>query len=246
LYKYSNLGDSIWAKNYENFEFNSIQIDNNDNIIIGAEFSDSLNNLETRIMKADSFGDTIWTKKIFTKKLNCIELTVNGYVFGGYIETVLNNKSPYLLKTNFNGDSLWTRIYEEDSLDRTIKKVFNLDDNGYLLLGDSIFNSSFYNKNINYRSQVDSLGYCQGQNPSNLSTKLSTEIVYYPNPTKENITISIDNFSENILTEVYDLLGNKLQTTNETTISLIDYARGIYLLKVAYGDRVEEVKVIKQ
>jgi len=246
LYKYSNLGDSIWAKNYENFEFNSIQIDNNDNIIIGAEFSDSLNNPETRIMKANSFGDTIWTKKIFTKKLNCIELTVNGYVFGGYIETVLNNKSPYLLKTNFNGDSLWTRIYEEDSLDRTIKKVFNLDDNGYLLLGDSIFNSSFYNKNINYRSQVDSLGYCQGQNPSNLSTKLSTEIVYYPNPTKENITISIDNFSENILTEVYDLLGNKLQTTNETTISLRDYARGIYLLKVAYGDRVEEVKVVKQ
>ena len=51
------------------------------------------------------------------KKLNCIELTVNGYVFGGYIETVLNNKSPYLLKTNFNGDSLWTRIYEEKWLD---------------------------------------------------------------------------------------------------------------------------------
>ena len=29
------------------------------------------------------------------------------------------------------------------------------------------------------------------------------------------------------------------------TPNLQDYARGIYLLKVAYGDRVEEVKVIK-
>ncbi len=67
----------------------------------------------------------------------------------------------------------------------------------------------------------------------------------YPNPTNENITISIENFNGNIQTEVYDLIGNRLQTTNETTISLQDYARGIYLLKVAYGDRVEEVKVIK-
>ena len=245
LYKFSNLGDSIWAKNYENFEFNSLQIDNSDNIIIGAEFSDSLNNSETRIIKANSFGDTIWTKKIFANKLNCIELTASGYVFGGYIETVLNNKSPYLLKTNFNGDSLWTRIYEEDSLDRTIKKIFNLVNNGYLLLGDSIFNSSFYNKNINYRTQVDSLGYCQGLNPSKIATKFSPQLVFYPNPTKGNINIMINNFNGNIQTEVFDLIGNRVQVTNETSISLRDYAKGIYILKVAYGDTIEEVKVIK-
>ena len=50
---------------------------------------------------------------------------------------------------------------------------------------------------------------------------------------------------DNIQTEVYDLIGNRLQTTNETIISLRDYASGVYFLKVAYGDRVEEVKVIK-
>ena len=68
----------------------------------------------------------------------------------------------------------------------------------------------------------------------------------YPNPTNENVIISIDNYYGNIKTEVFDLIGNKLHTSNETTISLIDYSRGIYLLKVAYGDRVEEVKVIKK
>ena len=67
----------------------------------------------------------------------------------------------------------------------------------------------------------------------------------FPNPTKENINISVDNFNGNIKTEVFDLIGNKLQTTNKTTISLRDYCKGIYLLKVAYGDRVEEVKIIK-
>ena len=79
-----------------------------------------------------------------------------------------------------------------------------------------------------------------------LSINESKRIInIYPNPTNENINISIDNFSGNIETEVYDLIGNRLQTTNETTISLTDYSKGIYILKVAYGDRVEEVKVIK-
>ena len=67
----------------------------------------------------------------------------------------------------------------------------------------------------------------------------------YPNPTHENINISVNNFNGNIQTEVFDLTGNKLQTTNQTTFSLRDYSKGIYILKVAYGDRVQEVKVIK-
>ena len=78
---------------------------------------------------------------------------------------------------------------------------------------------------------------------SNKSKKLNLKS--YPNPTKENITISINNYNENINTEVYDLIGNKLQTTNETIISLRDYSKGIYILKVTYGDKSEEVKVIK-
>ena len=67
----------------------------------------------------------------------------------------------------------------------------------------------------------------------------------FPNPTNENITISIINYNGNIQTEVFDLIGNRLQVTNKTIISLRDYAKGIYILKVAFGNRVEEVKVIK-
>ena len=72
------------------------------------------------------------------------------------------------------------------------------------------------------------------------------ELIIHPNPTKENINISVINYNGNLITEVFDLIGNKLQKTNETTISLRDYAKGIYILKVAYRDRVEEIKIIKQ
>ena len=70
-------------------------------------------------------------------------------------------------------------------------------------------------------------------------------LMIYPNPTNKNITISLNNFNGNIQTEVYDLIGNRLQLTDKTTISLRDYAKGIYILKVAYGDRAQEFKVIK-
>ena len=73
-----------------------------------------------------------------------------------------------------------------------------------------------------------------------------SEFTIYPNPTNENITISVNNHNGNINTEVYDIIGNRIQTTNKTTISLRDYSKGIYILKVAYGDRVEELKVIKE
>jgi hypothetical protein len=36
-----------------------------------------------------------------------------------------------------------------------------------------------------------------------------------------------------------------LDATNKTAINLRDYARGIYLLKVSYGDKLQEIKVIK-
>ena len=84
-------------------------------------------------------------------------------------------------------------------------------------------------------------------NPSTVNIiEIEKKLSVYPNPTIENITISINNFNGNIQTEVYDLIGNRLHTTNKTTISLRDYSKGIYILKVAYGNRVEEVKVIKE
>ena len=81
-------------------------------------------------------------------------------------------------------------------------------------------------------------------NTESISQK--SDFTIYPNPTKENITISVNNHNGNINTEVYDIIGNRIQTTNKTTISLRDYSKGIYILKVAYGDRVEQLKVIKE
>ena len=103
------------------------------------------------------------------------------------------------------------------------------------------------NNNTGCRDTLAEQNFIFATGGPSLSINESKKIInLYPNPTNENITISVSNFNGNIKAEVYDLTGNRLQRSNETTISLQDYAKGIYLLKVAYGDRLQEVKVIKE
>ena len=123
---------------------------------------------------------------------------------------------------------------------------------------DSIFYEYLYNGNYDVTLVVEDIVngcgfdtlkktgiiYCSG-GPNLSIIENHQSISLFPNPTNEDLTLSIENYNGDIKTEVYDLIGNKLQETNETTISLRDFARGIYLLIVAYGDKVEEVKVIK-
>jgi hypothetical protein len=45
---------------------------------------------------------------------------------------------------------------------------------------------------------------------------------------------------------VYDYAGKCLNSTSRSTIDLSDYPSGIYLLKVAYGDMTEELRVVKE
>ena len=79
-----------------------------------------------------------------------------------------------------------------------------------------------------------------------LNDKFKKKIKVFPNPTNENINITLREFNGNIQTEVFDIIGNRLNVTNKTNLSLRDYSKGIYLLKVAYGYGVEEIKVIKE
>ena len=81
--------------------------------------------------------------------------------------------------------------------------------------------------------------------PSNV-TNHSKKILIYPNPTNDILKIGIENFNGSFEAELYDFTGKLLETTNNTSLSLADYPTGIYLLKLAYGDSVEQLKVVKE
>lgn len=78
-----------------------------------------------------------------------------------------------------------------------------------------------------------------------LSTKnfnLNTVSVY-PNPTKNNINIKTNSIVQNV--ELYDILGKKVKSTKSSTISLENFSKGIYIMKVTTNKGVVTKKVTK-
>ena len=76
--------------------------------------------------------------------------------------------------------------------------------------------------------------------------EINSKINGYPNPTKNLIKLDVEGFNGPINVEIYDLQGRLLETTTNTTISIGEYGKGIYVFKVAYGNRTQELKVVKE
>ena len=85
------------------------------------------------------------------------------------------------------------------------------------------------------------ISYCDSVLNTEIFQNKNVEI--HPNPTNDFITIS--NIEESKKIELFSLNGKFLETVKSYNFSLKNYSEGIYILKVTFKDRVEELKVIK-
>ena len=74
----------------------------------------------------------------------------------------------------------------------------------------------------------------------------SNSVSIYPNPTSDILTISTVNYSGLITTNVYDLFGRKIITTNEKEVSLKSFADGVYILELTAKDNSYTTRIIKE
>ncbi len=102
-------------------------------------------------------------------------------------------------------------------------------------------------------SYTDSITGCVGTDSLTIVVEECTGITengrgnisIYPNPTSDQITIDIKGYNGLVTVAVYDLQGRLLETTTNTNLSLKQHAKGIYIIKVSYGDITEEVRVVR-
>ena len=100
-------------------------------------------------------------------------------------------------------------------------------------------------KSINYMSAISNRKLIVNTVPSFIVQHQNTNLNIYPNPTSDQITIDIKGYNGRVNVDVYDLQGRLLETTTNTKVSLKKHAKGIYVLKVSYGEITEEVRVVK-
>ncbi|MEJ6755327.1 MAG: right-handed parallel beta-helix repeat-containing protein [Flavobacteriales bacterium] len=102
-----------------------------------------------------------------------------------------------------------------------------------------------YFGNLVSNSLLPNIGAYNGESPSGYNT-LKEQLIYaYPTATIDYLQLKSKSSKGPFETYIYDLNGKYISNQIGDKISLINFKKGIYLLKVNYGDKVEELRVIK-
>ena len=189
------------------------------------------NNIMFLDISNNTFLDTLIC---FSNQLTSLDVSNNTSLI--YLSCYYNQLSCLDLK---NGNNMNMELF---AISNPILSCIEVDDPAWSTTNWTAANSNIdtgvtFNTNCNYPLGCFYIPTIIKENISNISL--------FPNPTDGLINLNVKGYNGTINTQVYDLSGRLLQTTNNTTISLKDYANGIYIFKVEYGDRVEELKVVK-
>ena len=243
-YRFSSLGDSIWAKKYPNYRFSKIMVDQNDEVVIASSYEDSVNVFSAAALKVNSFGDSIWINKFEGEHFNYVASLSNGsYLFGG---SILNGSvsNAYLVQTNHLGDSIWTREHMHDSLNKEVLFIAQKSA-GYHVFGSTVSNFPFGPSNIDFRINLDTLGYCSTSNPLSYNSIEDLSFSVYPNPTTHIAEVLVGDYFDDFQIEVFSLAGHFLFNTLNSTVDIASYPNGFYYLKIRNGGKTKTCRLIK-
>ena len=108
-----------------------------------------------KLIKTNSVGDTVWTKKYSSigetdhYKTTAIQTSDGGYLLAGSVEN-LDNVDVFLIKTDAQGAPVWEDTYGDGEEDKSWG-LEQTEDNGYLI-------STFNNTNHAHLIKIDSVG----------------------------------------------------------------------------------------
>ena len=78
-----------------------------------------------------------------------------------------------------------------------------------------------------------------------LSNESDNELSVYPNPAQNLLNISLKNFNGNVAVKIFDLMGSLVLSSSKSEINVESFPKGIYLVKVTYGNQTKIIKIIK-
>lgn len=143
LIKTDPNGDTLWTRNYggTDLDYGHSVEETSDGgyIVAGSWHSFGVNNYDIYLIKTDSNGDVVWTRKYggasWDGASSVRQIPGGGYVVAG--ETASFGSAGfdfYLMKTDENGDTLWTRTYGGKADDISTSADCT-SDGGYVIAG---------------------------------------------------------------------------------------------------------------
>ena len=102
-----------------------------------------------------------------------------------------------------------------------------------------------YFGNLISNTSPPNIGAFNGNNQSSYNSLKKQSLIAYPSVTIDNIQLKSKSCKGLFDIYIYDVNGKFIAKQLGETISLINFQKGIYLLKVKFGDEVEELRVVK-
>jgi hypothetical protein len=155
LVKTDAVGDTMWTKTYGEDGSDDgrcvRQTPDGGYIIAGNTQPIGIMGSYIWLIKTDSSGDTLWTKKWGETPMphintgRCVQLTADGgYIISGHVQFLgTNNEDAYLLKTDADGNTEWMNFYGGTGYEIAYW-VQQSSDGGYIAVG---YTTSFGNGN---------------------------------------------------------------------------------------------------
>ena len=249
LVKTTSQGDTLWTRtyggNYDDYAYSVQQTTDGGYIVAGETESFGVGGDRFYVVKANSQGDTLWTRTYGGSNSNraySVQQTADGgYIVAGNTTSFgAGEEDFYLVKANSQGDTLWTRTYGGISEDQA-RSVQQTADGGYIMAGETrSFGAGGY----------DFYLVKTGPDPVSADDQVvlqpsSYSLFSYPNPFNPSTTIVYDlPQSRHISLRVFDLRGREVVVLNEgfveagshhVTFDGVGLASGIYFARLDAG-----------
>ena len=163
--------------------------------------------------------------------------------------------------------STWNIFNADFTIDTSSNPVFftNLSSNYDSLVwffgdGNSSFDTNpnhYYNSAGNFQIQLiiyTNEGCLSDTNYYSLNVPLSNNLIemkryesyVYPNPASDFVAINYPESLEALIIEIYDFSGKLVKTCHDKYIDVSNFKRGLYFLKINFGNNVFTTKVFKK
>jgi len=251
LAKFSKNGELIYFKDFHDVPhtiFTDVDVDSQGNIIvfgdkINYEHEDSLGIENGLLVKFDAVGNVLFYRldsSIKSKSGIAGCLTENDEIlFIGWLippDELEWFVDTWLIKYTNDGEKLWEKIIGGKMYDDYLHKIQETSDNGLVLFG------AYGETNQNFKAWIvktDSLGngvYEQGWQNSINNTYFINDVIVYPNPAHNIVTIELPDLKISFDLYIYNMTGqlvfHKNNNDKNCQIFVENYPEGIYIIKI--------------
>jgi len=252
LIKTNASGDTLWTNTFGGSEvemgYSVQQTTDGGYILVGFTNSFGADDWDAWLVKTDSSGDTLWTRKIggtnYDESRSVQQTIDGGYIITGFTESFGNNGDVWLIKISEFGELIWTKTFGGEYGDAG-HSVQQTSDGGYIVAGGTYsFGAGLQDVwLIKTTPQLSTSEKDNDQVTSHFSLKQN-----YPNPFNPTTQITYTlPYSDNVSLIIYDLLGKKVQTLVNDYQTVGNYSlnfnashlsSGIYFYQLKVGNNI--------